>query len=234
MKKLSRDLRDCYLCGEPLSGDRTIEHIVPKGLFEKKGNLITLPAHRTCNNALAQDDEYFRLCITLAASSKDSSAKNIFDGPVMRGYHRPDRPGLKQSTLRALLPVEIRTPAGLIIGKQNAMFQDATRIRRIASRIARGLYSYVTGKVLPADWPVTSDLIDHNVAGQLFTLLNCRLKPIGNGEFHYDWKRLESDDRQSFFWMVFYRQVHFWGYIGDDLKAILTRMPGVEGAGEEG
>ncbi len=178
---------------------KTVEHVIPKGLFEKKQNLITLPAHRACNNGFAQDDEYFRLCMTMAAAPKDETAKKIWEGPVMRGFHRPEMPGLKVSTLNSLKPIEIRTPAGLYLGRQEAMFQDAPRIQKVVSRIARGLYAHQIGKVLPLDWPVTSDLINHNTAMPMFSLFNCRLKPVGNGEFHFDWKYLEGDDLEGLF-----------------------------------
>jgi hypothetical protein len=53
----------CYLCGEKINKtDRTLDHIPPKQFFPssiiKKGNiqLITLPAHKKCNEDYQNDE----------------------------------------------------------------------------------------------------------------------------------------------------------------------------------
>jgi hypothetical protein len=213
----------CYLCEEPLSdSDQTIDHVVPKSLFDQKKGLIELPTHKKCNNAISLDDEYFRLCMTAASVPNHPIAKKLWDGPVMRGFHRSDRPGLKAATLKALQPVDVHTPAGIYLGTREAMFQDAKRIQGVVNRITRGLYAKQTGRVLSIAWPVNSDLINSEAARPIFDLLKIRFATVGNGVFHYAWKCLEEDDREGFFWMVFYRQVHFWGYTGTKLREMLN------------
>jgi len=142
--KLCKDF--CYICASPLPSpkDQTIDHVVPKGLFEKKKGLIELPTHKACNNSFSQDDEYFRLCMAAAAAPRDPLARKMWESPVMRGFHRPEMPGLKKATLKALHHVDVHTPAGIYLGTSEAMFQDASRI--------------------PLDWPVSSDLINHAAA----------------------------------------------------------------------
>ena len=81
-------------------------------------------------------------------------------GPVMRGLHRPESKGFKASVLKNLVQVDIRTDAGIYLGTGDVMLQEADRILRVLNRIVRGLYARRTHKVLPADWPVSSDLMD--------------------------------------------------------------------------
>jgi hypothetical protein len=213
----------CYLCGKPLAdGPQDNEHVVPKCLFIQKRGLIELPAHKACNGSFSLDDEYFRLSTTLAAGPHDPIARQVWEGPVMRGFHRPEHPGLKKETLQRLVPVDVHTPAGLYLGAAEAMLQDATRIQRVVNRITRGLYAKQTGKILSLDWPVSSDLINPEAAKPVLELLQVRLTPVGNGVFHYGWKHLEEDDREGLFWMTFYGLVHFGGYTGTKIKALLN------------
>lgn len=216
----------CYLCGRPLSeAPQDVEHVVPKSLFHKKKDLLTLPAHKACNNSYALDDEYFRLCMTVAAIPGNPTAKKVWEGPVMRGFHRPEMPGLKWATLKSLHPIDVHSPAGIYLGTGEAMLQDAPRIQRVVNRITRGLYATRTGKILPLDWPVSSDLIDPAAAKPFFDQLyerDLRLARVGDGAFHYGWAHLEESTREGFFWMIFYETVHFWGYTGTKMKMILN------------
>jgi len=51
----SKYSKRCYLCGKAKPDSK--DHIPPRGVFPKvpKGNLITVPAHRTCNNEYSQN-----------------------------------------------------------------------------------------------------------------------------------------------------------------------------------
>jgi hypothetical protein len=218
----------CYLCEMSLSeGEESIEHVIPRGLFGQKKGLIEVPAHKACNNAFSQDDEYFRLCMTSAAVPHDPIAKKIWDGPVMRGFHRPEMPGLKKATLNALRPVDVHSPAGIYLGTKDAFFQDAKRLHSVVNRITRGLYAYRTGKILPLDWPVESEMRrPDDLASEQVRLalepLRIFLRPVSNGAFRYDWKYLEEDSRESFFWMSFYQTVPFWSFTGTKLRDLLS------------
>jgi len=213
----------CYICAEPICpGDGDIDHVVPVGLFnpEDRQNLIKLPAHKDCNRSFSKDDEYFRLCMT-AASSHDDKAKKVWRGPVMRGFHRPESQGFKASVMANLIPADIRTEAGLYLSSGDAMLQDAQRIRRVVNKIVRGLYVHRTGKILPADWPVSSDLMNPAKLRPFVKLLNIRFFSVGNETFLYGSKHMEEDHREALFWLVFYRSIHFWGYTGTAVRSLL-------------
>ena len=197
---------------------------MPRALFNKedRGNIITLPAHRSCNNSFAQDDEYFRLCMTAAAAPVSPQASKLWYGPVMRGYHRPDYPGLKLDTLKNLVPVDVHTEGGIYLGTGEAMLQDAARLQRVVQRIARGLYCRRTGKVLPPAWPVSSDMINGRNAEPFVEHFSVTFFEFGNGTFLYGWKHLEADDREGLYWLIFYGgAVHFWVYTGTEIRSWL-------------
>lgn len=213
----------CYICAEPIpAGDGDREDVVPKGLFnpEDRQNLIKLPAHKGCNRSFSKDDEYFRLCMT-AASFHEAKAKKLWSCPVMRGFHRPESQHFKASVLANLVPADIRSEAGLYLGSREVMLQNAQRIRRVVNKIVRGLYVHRTGKILPADWPVGSDLMDPAKLRAFVKPFKIRFFSIGKGTFLYGSKHLTEDHREAIFWLVFYNSAHFWGYTGTKIRTLL-------------
>lgn len=219
----------CYICGQPVAlAERDLDHVPPKSLFnpEDRQHLITLPTHRACNQSFAKDDEYFRFCIT-AGAPHDPKAKRLMGdpipgtGPVMRGFHRPESRGFKASILKNMVQVDVRTDAGIYLGSGEAMLQKADRIMRVINRIVRGLYTHRAGEVLPFDWPVSSDLMDPSNLHAFLKPFKVSFFNIGNGTFLYDSKHLGEDDREAFFWLVFYNTVHFWGYTGSKIRSQL-------------
>jgi len=218
-------LEDCYICARPLGDEeQDEEHVVPKCLFnsEDRQKLITLPAHKSCNSSFSKDDEYFRLCIT-AVAYEQPQAQKLWNGPVMRGVHRPQSRGFKTSILNKILPVEVHSQAGLYLGNAEAMLQDPDRIHKVVNRITRGLYTALTKKVLPSDWPVSSDWMPATALSDPgLQMLRGPGRVIGNGTFSYNWKRLDEDDREGLFWLIFYERVVFLGYTGNKIR---SRLP---------
>ena len=195
--------------------------MVPANLFVRKRKakgLITLPAHKTCNGGFSLDDEHFRLCVTAMSVPHDEAAKTVWDGPTMRGLHRPEMPGLKTDILNSLHPVEVHTEGGLYLGTTEALLREPGRILRVINRITRGLYARRTGNVLAADFPVSSDWIDPDAAVPVFKLLNITLRSVGEGEFRYGWANMQDDEQEGLCWMIFYNTVHYWGYTGSKLR----------------
>lgn len=218
-KKASTD-QLCYICTKPICpGDGDADHVVPEGLFnpEDRQDLIKLPTHKGCNQSFSKDDEYFRLCMT-GATSHDAKAKKLWRGPVMRGFHRPESQRFKASVLANVVSVDIRSETSLHRGTGQAMLQDAERIRRVVNKIVRGLYVHRTGKILPADWPVSSDLMDRAKLQPFVKLFSIRFFSIGNRTFLYGSMHLEEDLREALFWLVFYNSTHFWGYTGTKFR----------------
>jgi hypothetical protein len=76
---------ECVNCGAAV--DLTRDHVPPKNLFPKpRPELFTVASCRACNNGASEDDEYFRLTLSMAEGSGD----------------HPDAKGVLPAVLRSL------------------------------------------------------------------------------------------------------------------------------------
>jgi hypothetical protein len=82
----------CLICGK--DGADSVDHVPPKGIFlVKSSDLITVPAHVSCNKSSELDDECFRLAITTMALQHSQDAENLFDGKIIRRLQEPKKSG---------------------------------------------------------------------------------------------------------------------------------------------
>lgn len=124
--------RICYLCGLRLGSDRTADHVPPKQVFPQAfrrtgPQLVTLPAHRDCNEAFQRDEEY--VVTTLAGFAAHSPAGRLLWRDI----------GSKSAGLvKRVLDEFDRRPGGLMLppGKIVRRF-DAGRVHRVMLKIAR-------------------------------------------------------------------------------------------------
>jgi hypothetical protein len=135
---MKRDRSLCIYCGA--SEDLTVDHVPPKNLFPepRPSDLITVPACGTCNQSYAQDDEYFRLAMTILGEAS-SVAAELWREKVVRGTLRRS-PRLKKQILSTLSNLELRSPAGLYLGTTDTLRFKAKRIDRVAFRIVTALH----------------------------------------------------------------------------------------------
>ena len=127
------------------------EHVVPKGLWAKKpSNLVTVPAHVSCNEEFSADNEYFRLVIANICHDMGSEhAVPITHGPISRSMM--SRP---KQFLAMTKDFDIRprfSPMGIFMGHQESFSIDTEIIRRVLRNIVRCLFYDLTGKRLPAE-----------------------------------------------------------------------------------
>lgn len=149
--KGSRSTRLCYLCGE--AGADTRDHVPPRGMFPKqpKGNLITVPAHRACNEKYARDDERFRNYI-VAMGSFTTEGLEAWGSQVL-----PSLPKNKKllSELRnrlSLIRVDVASgQEGLALPTIQV---DGALMQRQVKRITRGLFYHRFRTPLPRDWSI--------------------------------------------------------------------------------
>jgi len=143
----------CYLCGKKIGKkNRTLDHIPPKQFFPsaliRKGNiqLITLPAHKKCNEYYQKDEEYFRLSIGASACGNP-----ILDGiweDIKRMVGRPKTQSLRLKVFSEFIK-EVRTQSGIILPGIVAKTYDAKRIFRVVWKIIRGFYVIEFSNILP-------------------------------------------------------------------------------------
>lgn len=138
----------CYLCGKP--NPDTKEHIPPRGIFPKKptGQLITVPAHKTCNIKFSKDDELFRNLI-ISASYRTPEGREAWDQQVVSSWEK--NPGAKNELKNRLTTILIKDPISGIAVKHDAIMAEASLFRRQVERFTRGLYYHRFHEPMPVD-----------------------------------------------------------------------------------
>lgn len=139
----------CIYCGSRPGNTR--DHVPPRSFFPSPfpQDLLTVPSCKECNAKFSKDEEYVR---TILASSwdrenEDTPARTLFDTKVRRAleYSGP----LLRRVADSMKLVEIRTPAGIYLGRRPAFLLDMPRFKRVMEKIARGLHYCETGIFLP-------------------------------------------------------------------------------------
>ena len=148
----TRQPATCYICAQP--GADMKDHLVPSGFFPppRPSNLITLPAHYSCQNRLSGD--YARAI--LAGTSESRTARRVME-EVRRSLRRSDLGGMKlrRDLIQTLRPrIDIRSASGLHLGSSPGVQFDRSRVYPLLQKIVRGLYHHHTGRFLPttATW----------------------------------------------------------------------------------
>jgi hypothetical protein len=138
----------CYLCGKP--NPDTKEHIPPRGIFPKKptGQLITVPAHETCNGKFKKDDELFRNFI-ITASYRTPEGRKAWDQQVVPSWKK--NPGAKNELKKRLSSILIEDPISGIKIKKTAIMAEASLFHRQIDRFTRGLYYHRFHEPMPVN-----------------------------------------------------------------------------------
>ena len=140
----------CYLCGDPLVGETSVDHVPPKQLYAKEirkkhsPNLLTIRVHKRCNSSFQYDEDYF--VNTLAPFGKDSYAGSALLREVFSKY----KAGVKRPLVGKVLKEFERAPSGIVLPKGLVAKRiEGDRVQRVAWKIVRGLYFHEFGTVLP-------------------------------------------------------------------------------------
>lgn len=214
---------ECVYCGRKRL--ITKDHIPPKSIFSKPRptNLITVPSCTEChgeNKQVSQDDEYFRLALTIREDTGQHPDVKQILSTVLRSLARPDKLGFTRSLLHNIRPVNVFTPSGLFLGRKSAYDVNLARLDRVAERITKGLFFHERGYRLPDSYGVEafseSGLQDMREVDKqalqatiLQPLLSNTPKTIGNRVFTY-WVASSDTDANITAWLLlFYEQVAF-------------------------
>ncbi len=166
----------CYLCGKPINGKPSRDHIPPKQVYpeqirrRRSLNLLTLAAHEACNLQYQHDEDYFvysLMPLARGSSTGDPLRWKILDDCVKH---------IEQRKLLAQVLNEFeRQPSGLVLppGIVAKRF-EGDRILRVAWKIVRGLYFHHLGCCIPEDAPRACDVIPPGQEPPLpFFFLSC-------------------------------------------------------------
>jgi hypothetical protein len=224
IKRLGTDLKRhrCYLCCR--NGADTDEHIPPKCIYHKdyrNSNLITVPAHESCNGVFSKDDEYFRDNIVLAVADINPKASKLFSSKVLRSFKRKESGGYRARFQKEIGNVEIRTEGGLFLKNAPIKSFDAETIYRMMNRITRGIYYNLTKMVLPRNWPIKTIMVQSDVAQHLKRMDGTPYHhAIVPGIFEYYSYSTRKDDRHSTNFYVFYEAFVFLSYAGSEARKV--------------
>jgi hypothetical protein len=153
--------RICYLCGGPISGKLSRDHIPPKQFYAEEirrkhsPNLLTLPAHEGCNLKYQPDEDYF-------VYSLMPLARGSYSGDPLRWKILDDC--AKHAEQRRLLGQVLREferhPSDLVLPPDIVVKRfEGDRILRVAWKIVRGLYFHHFGVCIPDNAPKACELI---------------------------------------------------------------------------
>jgi hypothetical protein len=207
----------CVYCGQ--CSAETSDHVPPKNLFSKPrpSSLVTVPSCLGCNEGASQDDEYFRLVVTLRHDIDHPDAAVARDS-AMRSLGRPQASGLRTAFLSAIREIDLRSPGGLYIGRTGMYDIDVGRLDRVARRITLGLFYKETGRPLPDNYAVKAYLlsaVDPSATDALARLshvidaLKSGRSPafVGRRVMSYWWRLTQEDHNVSAWLLVFYERV---------------------------
>ena len=148
--------RLCYLCGKP--GADTKDHIPPRGIFPKNpsGQLITVPAHRKCNNQFSKDDEWIRNFI-IAVSWKSPKAQEAWKEQVLPSWEK--NPGAKKAFQQRLISIGVKDPLSGTITKQTGVKIGKAIMNPQIARWTRGLFYDRFKRPIPGNIKVSCEKI---------------------------------------------------------------------------
>lgn len=197
----------CTYCGatEILSAD----HVPPRCLFpdDRRQDLVTVPACQTCNGGFSKDDEYFRFVVAAPAYDHNEAARRIWDAGIIPAVRR--RPLMRAAILNVTRTVELRTPAGLYVGKTPSFRIEVPRVKRVVERIVRGLLWHHFESAPAADAEVTT-YIDPDVRPVMEMLTtDLALTGIGGDVFRYRYGQTNDVPGYSMWWLCFYARTTF-------------------------
>jgi len=183
----------------------TKDHIIPDNLFpdDQRTNLWTSPACRPCNDRLAPDEEVFRIFVTGQAEEGSAGLKVWREG-VRRTLGK--QPKLKAMLASQMHLVEVRTPAGLYLGKQWAMYAKTDRITPVLDKIIRGLF-YREKKQPLGEVSVHAFLNPQQRLPEI--LQGAKRGSLNSPVFEFAWVEAVDEPRQRIWWLLFYRKVLF-------------------------
>ena len=214
MRKLKG--KSCYLCGNRINSDEdgSYDHIPPRNLFPEKptGNLITVPTHKACNNALSNHDETFRNFLLSSRDVHDTPvAKELYRSKVRKSFNNHPIGQRKRNYLSERLRETVVTDDGeRIEGPLLLIEEENPALMPQFERIIKGLYYHKLKKPLLSN--VTMEIHFRNIDD--FNGLDFRphWHEVENNVFRYFLHTQEGDDTKGMAGLLFYEKVFLIGF----------------------
>jgi hypothetical protein len=193
----------CAICG--IREATTRDHVPPKCIFpEPRPNpLITVPACSQCNNGASDDDDKFKVYLSLHTAGNNDIATKLFHEKTKRTLDRNQ--ALLNKIREESQEVEIDSKNG---GKEKrtAIKWDSRVHDAIIERTIRGLYFHHTGNVLPKGAKLSVQwLKEVPIDPRLSELLQrCETVSIGDDQVIYKFAIYPDNPKHSIWFFDFY------------------------------
>jgi hypothetical protein len=227
---MKRRAGTCVYCGE--FRRLTDDHVPPQALCSKPrpSDLVVVPSCADCNGGASKDDEYFKTVMVWKETAGSHPEAGRIRESVFRGLAMPEKAKFARRLVAGIREVDVRTPAGLHVGRATSFDVDLTRLDRVVARVTRGLYWHTNGHVrLPSDhevivWseeglrgvpPAQAGELRRNLVEPV---LRNPVQSIGRGVLQYRFARGDRDHVTG--WLLeFYNDVRFLAFTGPSLPA---------------
>jgi hypothetical protein len=215
----------------------TRDHVPPKGLFgePRPSNLITVPACGECNGGANLDDEFMQR-FAMAQGTEMNQDANAVGQNILRAMNMPEKRGMRMGLLKTLTPAKVFSPMGLWMGFGFKMTYDGDRLKRILTKITKGMLWEITKRKLkaerirgfsesqvprlPADYAVFVHQVGAAPSKEFeqneTEMLAGNPASIGERTFRYLYLLSNQDPFTSIWRFSFYDRFHFMGYTGRD------------------
>lgn len=215
-------------------GETSNDHIPPKNLFPspRPSNLITVPSCKECNQKASDDDEYFRLVLSIRSDTSEHPDVSKNMDKLIRSLQKPEKKGFRGLLLDSLSRVDSYTPAGIYLGKTDACLVNMKRVNDVIKRITRGLFYKEKGRRLPDNYIVWACCIENIIYEHpqllptfmmkdiIISTLQSKPLIIGNNVFKYWCKFVIDEENSSALVLSFYNKVYFLSLTMPNIKKI--------------
>jgi hypothetical protein len=191
----------CAICGE--RDGTTRDHVPPKAIFPKPrpNNLVTVPACLECNNGASDNDDLFKVFLSLQAAGNNEIARRLFQEKTVRTLKR------NQSLLTIILEeakeLQIINNQGNIETRTGVLWDSAAH-DAVMERTIRGLYFHHSGSPIPIDTNLAVQWL-HGVPEEILPSLHLFNEVVlGDDQVTYKYIIYGDDPRHSLWLFDFY------------------------------
>jgi hypothetical protein len=191
----------CAICGE--RDGTTRDHVPPKAIFPKPrpNNLVTVPACLECNNGASDNDDLFKVFLSLQAAGNNEIARRLFQEKTVRTLKR------NQSLLTLILEeakeLQIINNQGNIETRTGVLWNSAAH-DAVMERTIRGLYFHHSGSPIPIDTNLAVQWL-HGVPEEILPSLHLFNEVVlGDNQVTYKYIIYGDDPRHSLWLFDFY------------------------------
>lgn len=191
----------CAICGEREGTTR--DHVPPKAIFPRPrpDNLVTVPACPECNNGASDNDDLFKVFLSMQAAGNNEIATRLFQEKTVRTLERNQ--SLLAAIRRESTEVEVVNNQGHLETRTGVLWNSASH-DAVIERTIRGLYFHHSGAPVPHDANLSVQWL-HGVPEEILPNIHFFNEVVlGDNQVTYKYIIYESDPRHSLWLFDFY------------------------------